>query len=181
MSTSQAAQAQNPNELFDIVDENDCVIGQATRAEVHQKKLLHRAVHILLTDAQGNFVLQKRSMAKDTCPGLLSTSCAGHVDAGETYETAAVRELGEELGVPSASARAIKFLFKMSPSAGTGWEFVHVYKLEKFTGTLTPAPAEISAIFAFPPEEIDAQIARAPADFSESFRIVWERFRTLNF
>jgi len=173
--------AQNPDELFDVVDENDCVVGQASRAEVHRKKLLHRAVHILVFDTRGSVVLQKRSMAKDTCPGLLSTSCAGHVDAGETYDAAAVRELGEELGVPANAAQTMKFLFKMRPCSEIGWEFVHVYKLDKFAGTLAPSPAEIDALFAFPPAEIDEKIARVPADFSESFVAVWKRFRAANF
>ena len=85
--------AQSPDEIFDVVDENDRVVGRATRAEVHRRRLLHRAVHIVVSDGRGNVVLQKRSLAKDTCPGLLSTSCAGHVDAGESYEQAARREL----------------------------------------------------------------------------------------
>jgi len=173
--------AQNPTELFDVVDENDCVVGQASRSDVHRKKLLHRAVHILVADARGNVVLQKRSMAKDTCPGLLSTSCAGHVGAGETYDAAAVRELGEELGVPADVARTMKFLFKMRPSAEIGWEFVQVYKLDGFAGSLVPAPAEIDALFAFSPEEIDEKISRVPVDFSESFVAVWKRFRAANF
>lgn len=63
--------AQSPDEIFDVVDESDRVVGQATRAEVHRRRLLHRAVHIVVSDGRGNVVLQKRSLAKDTCPGLL--------------------------------------------------------------------------------------------------------------
>lgn len=175
---SPAGVAQSPDELFDVVDGNDRVIGQATRAEVHRKKLFHRAVHILVFDACGNFVLQKRSLAKDSCPGLFSTSCAGHVDAGETYDAAAARELGEELGVPASAAASVKFLFAMAPSAETGQEFVRVYQLSDYAGVLVPAPAEIDALAVLPPEEIDARIRRDPAAFAESFRAVWAAFRS---
>ena len=168
--------AQNPDELFDVVDGNDRVIGRATRAEVHARGLFHRAVHIFVFDARGNVVLQKRSLAKDTAPGLLSSACAGHVDAGENYDAAARRELGEELGIPPAAAGTLKFLFALPPRAELGWEFVCVYALD-FAGTLTPAPAEIDALFAFPPGEVDRRVRDVPADFAESFRVVWQYFR----
>lgn len=179
MKNETSAAAQSPDEIFDVVDENDRVIGQATRAEVHRKKLFHRAVHIIVSDDRGNVVLQKRSLAKDTCPGLFSTSCAGHVDSGETYEAAARRELGEELGVPAEVAGTLKFLFAMSPREELGWEFVRVYAL-RYAGTLSPNPAEIDALTTLPPDEISARIAAAPQEFSESFTVVWARYRERN-
>ncbi len=168
-------QAQSPNEIFDVVDGNDRVVGQATRAETHRRKLFHRAVHVFVFDARGNVFIQKRSLEKDTCPGLFSTSCAGHVDSGETYEAAAVRELGEELGVPASAAKTLRFLFALSPQDALGWEFVRVYALD-YAGTLSPEPAEIAELLALAPEEIDARVAAEPNAFAESFRIVWEKF-----
>lgn len=171
--------AQRPDEIFDVVDLNDCVVGQATRAEVHQRKLFHRAVHILVFDDRGNIILQKRSLAKDTCPGLFSTSCAGHVDAGETYDQATVRELKEELGINLLeSSEGLKFLFKMSPQEELGWEFIHVYALN-YTGMLTPNPAEIERLENYSPEEVDSRIAESPEDFAESFCVVWKRVRRI--
>ena len=86
-------------ELLAIVDEDDEVVGSKTRREIHQAGLRHRAVHILVFNTQGHVCLQKRSMTKDVNPGAWDTSSAGHVDFGETYETAAKRELEEELGI----------------------------------------------------------------------------------
>jgi len=88
-----------PQEIFDIVDERDIVIGQAPRAEVHARRLMHRAVHIFLFNSRGEFLLQMRSAHKDEYPLTYTSSCSGHVDTGETYEVAAKRELGEELGL----------------------------------------------------------------------------------
>jgi isopentenyldiphosphate isomerase len=88
-----------PEELFDVLDEHDRVLRRETRAEVHRQRLLHRAVHILLFNSRGEIYLQRRSAQKDTYPHRWTTSCCGHVDAGETYDTAAIRELAEELGL----------------------------------------------------------------------------------
>jgi hypothetical protein len=53
------------NEIYDVVDKMDQVVGQATRREIHQKNLLHRSIHILVFNFQNEVFLQKRSMAKD--------------------------------------------------------------------------------------------------------------------
>lgn len=93
------------SELFDVVDEHDRVLRRETRAEVHRQRLLHRAVHILVFNARGEVYLQRRSAQKDTYPHRWTTSCSGHVDAGEDYDTAAVRELAEELGLAGAKVK----------------------------------------------------------------------------
>ncbi len=95
---SGAIRPANPDELFDVVDHEDHVLGQAPRHEVHAKGWLHRATHVIVHDAEGRIYLQKRSPAKDTFPGCWDSSCSGHLDAGEDYAVAARRELGEELG-----------------------------------------------------------------------------------
>ncbi len=87
------------HELFDVIDEQDHVIGQTTRFQAHHNPaLLHRSIGILVF--RGNEVfLQKRSTTKDTLPGLWTCSVTGHVDSGEDWLQAAKRELTEEIGV----------------------------------------------------------------------------------
>lgn len=88
------------SEYFEIVDEDDRVIGKALRSECHgNPSLVHRVAHVLVFDRQGRLLLQKRSMSKDVQPGKWDTSVGGHLDPGETYEEAARREMFEELGV----------------------------------------------------------------------------------
>ena len=58
------------DEIYDVVDMNDQVIGQATRKEIHEKNLVHRSVHTLVFDPAGNLFLQKRSLSKDENPGF---------------------------------------------------------------------------------------------------------------
>ncbi|MEK9143496.1 MAG: NUDIX domain-containing protein [Patescibacteria group bacterium] len=87
------------NERFDIVDENDTVIGQAVRRNVHlNKSLIHRSITVLVF-VDGKLLLQKRSQTKDTYPLFWTSSCSGHVALGDSYEETAKRELTEELGI----------------------------------------------------------------------------------
>ncbi|MEM7385020.1 MAG: 16S rRNA (adenine(1518)-N(6)/adenine(1519)-N(6))-dimethyltransferase RsmA, partial [Verrucomicrobiota bacterium] len=77
---------QKDDEVFDVVNEEDEVVRQATRKEVHANDLLHRAVHLFVFNKHGELFLQKRSRLKDTHPGAWDSSAAGHLDAGEGYE-----------------------------------------------------------------------------------------------
>lgn len=89
----------NQDEIFDVIDADDRVIGQRTRREVHRDPtLIHRSIAIVLVRGDQVF-LQRRSMTKDSYPGYWTLSVTGHVDSGETYEEASKRELFEEIGI----------------------------------------------------------------------------------
>lgn len=95
-------------EYFDVVDENNQVIGRASRRECHHNPgLIHRDVHILVFNSKGNLFLKKRSKNKDLYPGVWETSACGHLNCGETYIAAALRELDEELGIIDVSLKKI--------------------------------------------------------------------------
>ncbi len=88
-------------EIFEIVDENNIVIGTATRSECHgNPKLIHRTSHVVVFHSDGRLLLQKRSADKDIQPGKWDTAVGGHLDCGENFIDAARREMSEELGVP---------------------------------------------------------------------------------
>src|SRR5450432_1361726 len=106
-------------EIFDVVNERDEVVGQAPRKEVHARGLWHRAVHVLVFNARGEVFLQKRSMLKDTARGKWDSSASGHLDSGEDYGACAMRELREEIGL-CVSAPLPK-LFKIDARQETGW------------------------------------------------------------
>jgi len=83
---------------LNIIDENDNIIGETTREEIHAKGLLHREIHVWLYNSKEIF-FQKRAYDKDTFPGLLDASIGGHVEIGESYEETAVKETEEETGL----------------------------------------------------------------------------------
>ena len=163
-------------DIFDIVDEFDNVIGQKPRSEVHAEGLKHRAVHVLVFNDENEIFMQKRSASKDTWPRAWDASCTGHVDTGETYLEAAHRELQEELGwQPSED---LEFLFKLNPSEATGQEFIEVYRV------LGSGPFRLNL------EEIEVgewmtwsnlleRIEYTPKRFSSAFRVVVERLQAL--
>ena len=124
----RAEHGQSPDEIFDVVDANDQVVGSLPRSEIHRRHLCHRAIHIFWIRGDGSLSLQRRSYAKDNSPGLLSSSCAGHVDSGEDYLTAAVRELSEELGVTVEPA-ALQEIDYAPYHEELGQEFVRSYLL----------------------------------------------------
>ena len=167
---------QNQDELFDVVDENDIPTGTATRAEVHSKNLLHRAVHIFVLNKNGDLWLQKRSLRKDMNPGVWDSSVSGHLDAGEEYLTAAVRELGEEVGIDDAAPEDLESLLAVKPSEQNGWEHVRLF-LMKHSGAVNFPAAEIESMMPFPISEIEAWSENRPDDFSPAFLLLFRQWR----
>lgn len=157
-------------EIFDVVNERDEVVGQAPRSEVHAKKLLHRAVHVLVFNARGQLFLQKRSMLKDTAKGKWDSSSSGHVDSGEDYDTCAVREVWEEIGLKLE--RPPERILRIAACLETGQEFVWVYRCES-EGPFTLHPEEIERGDWFAPEEITRWMAERPREFARAFQLLW--------
>ena len=80
------------DEILDIVDENDRVVGQCPRGEVYARGLRHRCVFIQARDAEGRIFVHRRTPTKLVFPSLHDMFVGGVVGAGESYDTAALRE-----------------------------------------------------------------------------------------
>jgi isopentenyldiphosphate isomerase len=87
------------DEWVDVIDDDDRVVDRATRADVRQHNLLHRAVYVFVRSSRGELFVHRRTLTKDVYPGYCDVTVGGVVAAGEEYDGAAVRELAEELGV----------------------------------------------------------------------------------
>jgi len=160
------------DELLAVVDEHDQARSHRPRREIHALGLRHRAVHILIFNDKAELLLQKRSMNKDLNKGLWDTSAAGHVDKGENYATCAPRELQEELQV----AAELTPLFKLEPTAELGMEFIRVYHCEH-NGPFRYAADEIDEVRWASLEEIDGRVAQDDATLTQTFKIIWRRYR----
>jgi isopentenyldiphosphate isomerase len=88
-----------PDEIVTLVDRANRVTGSATRSEMRSRRLTHRAAFILVFSSAGELLVQKRTLTKDVYPGFHDAAAGGVVLANESYETAARRELQEELGI----------------------------------------------------------------------------------
>ena len=162
------------DEIFDVVDASDAVIGRGSRREIHAQRLRHRAAHILVFNSLGELFLQKRALNKDSSPGLWDSSAAGHVNSGEGYDACARRELAEELGL--VPAEPLLRLFKLDSCAGTGEEFVWVYRV-RAEGPFVLNALEIDAGDWFAPGAVSAWIEERPGELSPIFRMIWSRLR----
>lgn len=166
----EADAGQKASEMFDVVNEKNEVTGQLTRGEVHARKLLHRAVHIFVINKRGHIYLQQRSHLKDVSPLKWDSSAAGHLDAGEGYESAAVRELGEEIGIHVDST---ELAAQIPAGDNTDHEFVQL-RLARHDGPVRCLPEEIACGAWFKPEDITAWVEARPQDFAKGFVTCWK-------
>jgi 16S rRNA (adenine1518-N6/adenine1519-N6)-dimethyltransferase len=165
------------DEIFDIVNERDEVIGHAPRKEVHARGLLHRAVHVLVFNGQGQVFLQKRSMLKDRQPGVWDSSASGHLESGEDYDACAAREVREELSVKLVEPPQRQF--KFDACEATDQEFVWVYRT-RHEGPFTLPPEEIERGGWFAPEVVTGWITEHPQEFATAFVAIWRQLNLQN-
>jgi isopentenyl-diphosphate delta-isomerase type 1 len=161
-------------EIFDVVNERDERIGQRPRSEVHRLGLRHRAVHVLVFNRHGELFLQKRSLTKDCFPGTWDSSASGHLDCGEAYESCAIREVREELGLELSEVP--ETLFKLPATAETGWEFVWVYRCNA-EGPFRLHPEEIERGEWCTTDRLEEWLRTRPEEFASAFRLVWTEYR----
>ena len=158
-----------PRELFNIVNEHDEVIGEAFRADVHAQGLRHRAVSIFVFNNAGQLLMQLRSATKDEYPSCWTSSCSGHVDAGEDYDTAAHRELMEELGLSTR----LEYLTKLAAEPETANEFTVLYRT---TADEIPVlhPEEIERVEFVDIDEVARRVEQLPDGYTPPFRTLLE-------
>jgi isopentenyldiphosphate isomerase len=161
-------------EIFDVVNERDEVIDRKPRSFVHAHGLLHRAVHVLVYNARGEIFLQKRSMKKDRQPGVWDSSSSGHVDSGEDYDTCAVRELREEIGLTVTETP--ERLFKIDACEETDQEFVWIYRCQS-EGPFALHPDEIDEGGWYSPDEVTSWMRERPQDFATALLLIWKKLK----
>lgn len=116
--------ANEPDELLDLVNENDVIIGEITKKEANSNpKLLHREIAVLIVDSKNRILFQQRSQKKNVHPLEWTISCAGHIPKGMSPEQAAHKELKEELGFDTE----LKFIRKVLDKDTNETRFFYCY------------------------------------------------------
>lgn len=144
-----------------VVSDENRFIRWADRREIHADHLPHRSVQVLLLNAAGELLLQRRHRAKLTYPGAWDLSCAGHVeepdyiagpddDLDAVYEAVAHRELKEELGV-SAS---LTLLGHFAPEPSVHYEQLRLF-LATHEGPFTLQEDEVEEVRFVSPDAFD--------------------------
>jgi len=156
-----------PNELFDVIDEKDIVIGQEMRSIVHQRGLWHRGVHVLLFTQKGKLLVQQRSKDRVHAPLALDCSVSEHVKAGENYFTAAMRGLKEEMCVEEIEIDPlVKFKMNYGPNDN---EISELYKGIVDPATVRFDPVEIERIYYYSLKELQEMMGSKENNFSYWF------------
>lgn len=115
-------------EILDIIDENDNVIGTATREQCHtDPKLLHHTVHFTFIDRKNNkILLTQRSFKKKHDTGKYCF-LGEHIVSGESYIEALIRGCMEEANY---NAKMFKELSHRIVSYQKESEFVKFFVIE---------------------------------------------------
>ncbi|MEU7035921.1 NUDIX domain-containing protein [Streptomyces sp. NPDC046237] len=148
----------NPaEEILDVVDEHDEVIGQAPRAEVYARGLIHRCTFILVRDAEDRIFVHRRTPVKLVYPSMYDMFVGGVVGAGESYDDAALREAEEELGVSGLPRPEplFRFLHDSGGVAGKWWSAVYQVRCEL---PVNPQVEEVAWHAFLPEAEVVARL-----------------------
>lgn len=156
--------------LIQIVDEEDKVIGALSMDEAKEKGKIHRIVRVMVQNSKGQLLLQKRS-SLIPYPGMWDSSAAGHVDEGETYESAALRELSEEVGIKNVQLKIVKTYYYNENDFKNRdiRQFNRVFEV-KFDNTPNDlSKDEVTEVKWFDLVDLKDYIKNSPQDFTPGF------------
>lgn len=161
-----------------IVDEEDNVIGAQPMSEAHRQGKVHQISRIMVEDDNGNILLQKRSANSKRWPGCWDNSAAGHVDEGEDYHTAAVRELSEEIGITDVTLTKFGYYYSETKDQGDLLRrFNTVYKATVPKGrNTTLQESEVSEVRWFSLSQIKKLLAEHPEQTTDGLQHVIQRY-----
>lgn len=145
------------DEILDIVDEQDRVVGRAPRGEAYARGLRHRCSFILARDAEDRIFVHRRTPTKLVFPSFHDMFVGGVVGAGESYDEAALREAEEELGVSGLPQPRFLFKFLFTDADGNSW-WSAVYEV-RCTLPVRPQVEEVAWYDFLPEAELDRRLA----------------------
>lgn len=131
-----------------LVDDANRTIGTMDKRDAHHGRTpLHRGFSIFLFDRSGRTLLQQRSYAKTTWPGVWSNACCGHPQLLEPTLDAMHRRLGEELGLAGVALHVVlpEYRYRCSRDGIVENEFCPV-AVGVVDGLPRPNPDEVHAL-----------------------------------
>lgn len=155
-----------------LVDSLDRPIGMMEKMEAHRRGLLHRAISVVLFNDRGQLLLQHRAEGKYHSGGLWTNTCCSHPRPGEAVQDAAMRRLGEEMGIACQLRPSFQFIYRAELDHGlTEYELDHVF-VGTFNGNPEPNPAEAQGYRWAEPLDVQADMAENPGNYTEWFKIL---------
>ena len=159
-----------------VVDEDNRFVRWAPRHEIHEQRLVHRSVHVLVFDSSDRLILQQRHRDKQTYPLYWDSSCCGHVEDSDylagpddeldrVYEQVAARELHEELGIRAE----LETLAHFGPTPGVHYEQLRLFRATS-DAPITIQTSEVEQARAVSHAELRAMQADGETRLTHSLR-----------
>ncbi|MCX5197681.1 NUDIX domain-containing protein [Streptomyces sp. NBC_00249] len=144
------------DEVLDVVDRDDRVVGRAPRGEVYRRGLLHRCVFVLARDERGRVFVHRRTASKLVFPSHYDMFVGGVLGTGEDYDGAALREAEEELGVSGLERPLPLFKFLYEGPGGAWWSYVYEVRCGL---PVSPQVSEVAWHAWLEPAELERRVA----------------------
>lgn len=161
-----------------LVDKHDVEQGTMKKMEAHKNGgTLHRAFSVFVFNTKGELLLQRRALHKYHSGGLWTNTCCSHPRPGETVREAGHRRLEEEMGMQCKLVELFSFEYKAELDGGmTEWELDHV-----LLGLSDKEPSineeEVAEFKYMPLDDIDEDLNKNPQNYTEWFKICFERVK----
>jgi isopentenyl-diphosphate Delta-isomerase len=163
-------------ELVELVDNEDRPIGTAEKMDAHRRGLRHRAFSVIVWNARGELLLQRRAASKYHSAGLWTNACCGHPRPGEDVALAARRRLAEEMGFTCRPIPLFRTHYRGKVGGGLiEDEIVHVFG-GRHDGAVDPAASEVQDIRWIEPCTLAADLEARPEAYTVWFRHYAEVF-----
>lgn len=147
------------DEVLDLVDKNDRVIGTKKRSEIYKEGLSNfRVINAFVVNSSRQLWIPRRAADKRIFPLCLDMSLGGHVETGESYEDAFVRELKEELNM-SPGEISYSLLGHLTPHEDGVSAFMNVYEI-KTDASPDYNKKDFAEYFWLTPKELFDKLAR---------------------
>ena len=151
------------DEIIDICDEDNKIIGQKLKSEAHKKGLWHRSAQIWIYNSKAEILLQLRTKNKTLCPNLWDASVAGHVASGEEPIISALREMEEEIGL-KLEENDLKLLKIRKNSLAFGglinkeWAYIYTYIFDGDINKLHLQKDEVQEVKFISPDDMEKEL-----------------------
>lgn len=153
-----------------LVNLFDKEIGKASKKEVHEKGLLHRAFSLFIVN-EGKMLIQKRNRNKYHSGGLWTNACCSHPRYGELLDEAVVRRVKEELGITTRFEKVFSFVYRSIFNNGIiEYEYDHVF-LSDYNGSIDPNEDEVEEYKWIGLKELAEDLMNDPDKYTVWFQI----------
>ncbi|MFH1254399.1 MAG: isopentenyl-diphosphate Delta-isomerase [bacterium] len=160
-----------------LVNEQDQIVGEAEKFEVHKNGLLHRAFSIVIFNSKKEMLLQKRAPQKYHSGGLWTNACCSHPRINENLETAIHKRLYEEMGFDCPLDKKSEFIYKVwiDKQQFFEYEYDHIF-VGKYDGEIKPNQEEVCEFKWVDMQKLKADVQKHPYEYTYWFREIIEKF-----